>query len=82
MSSEWVDESLKLYYYFNIPILEPFQYTRECRMEVFFVSNINEQHFQCWKTYGTGNPFVKEFFWTDIQKAATINFVVRRLFIR
>ena len=28
----------------------------------FFVSNINEQHFQCWKTYGTGNPFVKEFF--------------------
>ena len=48
----------------------------------FFVSNINEQHFQCWKTYGTGNPFVKEFFWTDIQIAATINFVVRRLFIR
>ena len=25
---------------------------------------------------------LKNFFWTDIQKAATINFVVRRLFIR
>lgn len=36
----------------------------------FFVSNINEQHFQCWKTYGTGNPFVKEFFLNGYSKSS------------
>ena len=58
---ECVDESLKLYHYFNIPILEPFQFMRvSSRMEVFLyliLMNIFK-----WKSYGTGNPFVEEFF--------------------
>ena len=83
MSSEWVDESLKLYYYFNIPILEPFQYTRECRMEVFFLYLILMNNiFNAGKLMVLEILLLKNFFWTDIQKAATINFVVRRLFIR